>query len=211
MVCSGITDNGIRPSIWMAIALLFLPFPRNPSSRLQRARFINIYWFAFLMLILSYVMAGFWKIGLGGIYQLFFDNWGIWNFQALTYVISEYLVKTGNKSWGALWVADHPLFGWPPYLFAIYLESTIFMVFFRPFLWKLYAFFILCMHIGTKLTLDIGFETQFLLAGLLMMTSPFYVRTTLKQSLAELPGIRFFIDRSGQGVGEGVGRQAKTP
>jgi hypothetical protein len=137
-------------------------------------------------------MAGFWKLIVGGVYQLIFDNLGIWNYKALTYVISEYLIKTGNLPEGAEFIANNPLLGWPFYLVAIYLECTIFIVFFRPYLWKLYAFSILLMHIGTKFTLDIGFETQFLLAGTLLFTSPFFIEGTIKETFLEMPGVRIF-------------------
>ncbi len=185
-VTSGITDNGIRPSIWLATCLLFLPFPKL-NRRFEKLRFVQWYWFSLLVFLLSYVMAGFWKLIYGGVYQLFFDHFGIWNFQSLSYIIYNYIVKTGNTSWGALLVADNPWFGWPGFLFSIYLECTIFIVLFRPSLWRLYALGILCMHIGTKIALDIGFETQFLLAGLLMFTSPFLVENTLREQFRELP------------------------
>jgi hypothetical protein len=187
-----VNENQYRPAIWLAIALLFLPTISSAKkvTRLEQNRFMSHLWFSLLFFSFAYYMAGFWKVVWGCIYQLFTDNLGFWNIQSMTYVITEYLLRTGTYGLypGAEWIASYPIIGWALILAGTYAEATIWIVFFRPSLWRLYGTLMLCLHMGSKIILNIGFEAQYIMTGLLFFFSPFMVEKRFYETLADLPG-----------------------
>ncbi len=194
-----VNENQFRPAIWLAVLLLFLPFVRDAKSRLQKNKFINHFWFSLLFFSFAYYMAGFWKVMWGCVYQLFTENFGFWNFNAMSYIITEYLLRTGTygRYPGAEWIASIPLLGWFLLLAGTYAEATIWVVFFRPSLWRIYGALMLCLHMGSKITLNIGFEAQYILTGLLFFLSPFMVHKNLLETLADMPGVYFLRSKIG--------------
>ena len=185
----GLTDHGHRPMIWMALCLIFLPPRPFTASRSEKMRVLNGYWFALLFLNLSYILSGLWKLVLGGGYQLFTDNFGIWNPQSVGYVIAEYDARTAQNLPLTHWFIENSAIIWPFFLVAIYLESMCWIMFFRPSLWSFFAAGLMLMHIGTRMTLNITFDTMFLVAGVLNLSSPFFKEKRFIETLKELPGI----------------------
>ncbi len=190
-----VNENMYRPAIWLAVALLFLPKISDDSSRIERAKYISHFWFSLLFFSFAYYVAGFWKVAWGCIYQPFMENnLGFWNINAMSYTITEYLLRTATvgKYPIAEWAISVPTLGWALLLAAAYAEATLWIVFFRPSLWKTYGVLMILLHTGSKMTLNIGFEAQYILTGLLFFLSPFAVEKNFFQTIVEMPGIYFF-------------------
>ncbi len=187
----GVSENQYRPAIWLACCLLFLPISSAPKNRLERQKFISHYHFSLMIFSFAYAVSGFWKVAWGGIYQLFFDNFGFWNYKSMTYIITEYTLRTHYMIPSALWVAGKPFLGWFLIWGGIFIEATVWIVLFRPSLWRIYGALIVLLHMGSKLTMNIGFEAQYLFVGLLFFLSPFQRDASFLEVLKELPVFKF--------------------
>jgi hypothetical protein len=184
-------ENQYRPSIWLAITLLFLPnTPSTQPKRNEKVAFISHFYFALIIFSFAYFAAGVWKILWGGVYQLLFESGGLWNPHAMSYIIVEYLDRTQVSYPAAEWIATLPLLGWLMLMAGTYVEATVWIVFFRPSLWKIYGALLVMLHFFSKLTLNIGFEAQYLFTGILFIASPFARDTHLIHALGQLPIIR---------------------
>ena len=184
-----VNENQYSPSIWLAVALMFLPEGPKQGTRLQKMSFITHFWFSMIVFSFAYAMAGFWKVAWGCVYQGLTDNLGFWNFNSFTYTINEYLLRTGTfgRYPVAEWVAEYPLLGWAMLLAGTYAEAVIWIVFFRPSLWKTFGTLMVFLHFGSKLTLNIGFEAQYLMTGVLFFLSPFAIEKDFWKTMSELP------------------------
>jgi hypothetical protein len=190
-----VPENGFRPSIWLAFCLLFMPW-NDGQSVYKRTMFNLHYWFSLIMFSFAYSAAGIWKILWGGVYQLFEGRLGLWDPQAMAYIIAEYCLRTIKTFPIGEWFIENYFLGWVLLIGASFAEATIWIVFLRPSLWRVYGVLMVVMHTTSKMTLNIGFEQQYILTGLIFLNSPFEVKDSLKRTFLELPAVKFVSSRS---------------
>jgi len=162
---------------WLALGFFFIFLPDGKANDLggsitQRQLYLTAFWGALALVLSFYSMAGFWKV-VGGIDQLMKGEIHAFAPEALAYQIASRLVKTSSTSVIGPFIINHPLIGWPLYLSAIYLECFAIVAAFRPSLHRFWGLSLIILHLGSYLTMTIGFPRNILLLFLFLVCSPF--------------------------------------
>jgi hypothetical protein len=162
---------------WLAIGFLFIFLPDGKSKDLEssiahRQLYLTAFWGALALVLCFYSLAGFWKV-IGGIDQLLRGEVHAFAPEALAYQIASRLVKTNSTSIAGPFIIDHPFVGWPLYLSSIYLECFALLAAFRPSLHRFWGLSLILLHIGSYLTMTIGFPRNILILFLFLVCSPF--------------------------------------
>jgi hypothetical protein len=187
--------------LWMLTSALLIFLPKStdtsgPPPRLQRQKFLVIFWACQAMVMLVYSMSGLGKV-LGAIYQIAIGQTHAFTQNALAAVVAERLLETNSRSLLGPWLIDHPLAGWPLLIGDIYLQLFAFVAVFRPSLHRIWGFGLILFHIGSFLLLTISFPQNALLLALFFLNSPFRREDeSWRQTLADMPLFgRFFTRR----------------
>lgn len=164
---------------WLAVAFCFVMLPsiiKKRPLRIEKMRYLLIFWMAQAFLLWFYTMAGAWKLNFG-IQQLFSGDVHAFHPYAMAHQIANRLLQDDSTSILGPFLLNFPLLGWPLYVSAIYLELFSIIAAFRPSLHRLWGISLALFHIGTYLTMTIAFNQNILLLGLLLIASPFHPPT----------------------------------
>ena len=163
--------------VWVSLALVFAPLVDREKeaalARRLRVQLILAISLAQGLFLLFYSMAGFAKI----VYAL--DAWshqrvGGFSPEAFALTLANRSTETGTQPVWAPLLIRHPLLGYPLYLGAMYVEVASLLIWLRPRLHRLWGVCLIGLHIGANLTMEISFPQNVLLAGLLLVMSPFW-------------------------------------
>jgi len=163
--------------LWVitAFLLVFLPagwLGTEPCDRVRRQKTLLAFWSCQALILLTYSMAGLGKV-LGGVQQFLDGQVHAFAREAMAAHVAARLMETNSRSVLGPWFIEHPLVGWFTMWAAIYLQLCAFWVAFRPRLHRVWAWGLILFHVGTDLTMTVGFSTQVLLVGLFLFVSPF--------------------------------------
>jgi hypothetical protein len=162
---------------WLAIAFLFIFLPDGKTKALERSfthrqLYLTAVWGALALVASFYSLAGFWKV-IGVIDQLVKGEINALAPEALAYQIASRLLKTNSVSIAGAFFIDHPLIGWPLHVSAIYMECFALVAAFRPSLHRFWGLSLILLHLGSYLTMSIGFPRNCLVLFLFFVCSPF--------------------------------------
>ena len=103
--------------------------------------------------------------------------------------IADRLLATNATSVLGPLVIEYPLVGWPFFLwFNFYLMPFAFLAAFRPSLHTFWAAGLILYHIGSYLTMNIGFTANILLLALFFFFSPFATpNTSWRTIVSDMP------------------------
>ena len=186
---AAINHQGHIP-VYVSFALLFLPSALdspNGMSRSDALTAIAVFWFAQILLLLSYTLSGFWKIFNNGLQLLSADGF-------VRLLVTRALEDTDVIPWLLPFFASQPLLSQVVFLGAIYLQFFSLLAFFRPALQRPFGFGLMAFHFGTDYLLNIGFFPNVVYLGILLVFSPFApARPSLAAFVESLPlfGIPF--------------------
>lgn len=163
---------------WILIAflLIFLPSGWQNSAQtsfLAKKKFLLIFFACQASLFLTYSMSAlgkivglFQQIAAGQVHSLAMD--------ATALHIADRLLTTNATSVFGPLVIDYPWIAWPFFIgFNFYLMLFAFWAVFRPSIHPLWAAGLILYHIGSYLTMNIGFTANILLLALFFYLSPF--------------------------------------
>ncbi len=185
---AGKIGHGMHLWVLTSIVLVFLPNLVDPNpTRRQRQDFLNVFWTAYALALLTYSMSGLGKVA-GALYQVSLGEVTVFHPQAMALHISQRLLESGVSSPIGLWLVDHTWVSWPLMLGAIYLQFFSFWSIFRPNLIKIWSFLLILFHISTFLVLTIRFGPPVLFLAIFGLASPFSpTNSTFADILTELP------------------------
>lgn len=170
----GKVDHGYHVWIYVSFVLIFLPdgtLQQLRGSIAKRQRYLLVWRGAQAMLLMTYSLAGWWKVYYG-IQQARHGQMGVFSPQGFSYMTADRLLQTHSDSVLGPLIIDSVALGWPLLLAGIYIELVALWVIFRPSLIRTWGILLASLHLGTLLVLTIGFESNILLAALLLIASP---------------------------------------
>jgi len=151
------------------IPLFFLCFITfKEDKKIQNAL---IYASAIGSILISYSLAGLWKI-LTGIKHLIKGDHGNFDFDAMTrYIKYNFVYSTPNEI--ANWLIENEWIGFLSLWFAILVEFVAISVIFHPKLQKALGALLMLMHIGAANILEVPFRYMFISIVPLLILTPF--------------------------------------
>jgi hypothetical protein len=167
----GKIGHSLHGWVLTGLVLVFLPGPRSTSRRAARQGYLQIFWLAQAVFMLTYSMAGLGKT-VGCIYQFCVGEMTIFNPHSFSYQVAGRLIQTGLESPIGAWLINHYWVGWPFYLSMIYIQFFSFWVVFRPALMRPWALALVLFHIGSFFIFTILFSPSILLIGLFLLAAP---------------------------------------
>jgi hypothetical protein len=182
--------------LWVltSLVLVFLPDGRAggpPPGRRERQEFLNVFWTAHALAMLTYSMSGLGKV-LGALWQASQGQATAFHPQAMALHIADRLLETGSQSPAGLWLVEHVWAAWPLMLGTIYLQFFAFWAIFRPRLLRVWTVGLILFHLATYFTLAIRFAPPVLLLAMWELASPFAPEAGgWRAMLAELPLVGF--------------------
>ncbi|SDU23225.1 hypothetical protein SAMN05444156_2751 [Verrucomicrobium sp. GAS474] len=159
---------------WVLVSLIFVLLPRGgftERNRAVRQQFLHVVWLATFLLLYIYFMSGMSKVG-GCLWQLWNGETSVLNPYSLSNQIADRLNQTQTSNAVAVWLIDHHWVGWILYLGVIYLQIAALWAAFRPELLRPVGLAMILFHVGTYFIFTIVFLPMVLLAGLLLLVSP---------------------------------------
>lgn len=182
---------------WLFASFIFIFLPRtnrnNKTSITGKQNYLSVVWCCILFVLLFYSLAGFWKV-YAGIGQIIKGQHSIISFDVFAIQIANRLLQNNSTSLlGEFFIKNH-FIGWLSYMFSIYIELFSIVVAFRPSLHRIWGIMLITFHIGTKLTMNIGFNQQIMYDALFLVCSPF-LRTNvgIKNIVLDLPLISMIL------------------
>jgi len=164
--------------LWTMTSFLFVFLPREKEAEASPAlgeAALRIFWGAQAAMLLTYTLSGIAKL-LGAAVQLRrHDAHTLFSSDSLARHVAERLMSTGEHSLLGDWIVNHPAWGGPFFLGAVYLETFALIAAFRPSLHRSWGLGLLLMHIGIFLSMNVTFSHSILLLCLLLLASPFSV------------------------------------
>lgn len=184
----GKVDHGFHAWIYVSFVLIFLP--DGSLSGLYRSisgrqRYLLVWAGAQAMLLMTYSLAGWWKIYYG-IRQALHGQMGVFSPQGFSYMTADRLLQSNSDSVLGPLIIETPSLGWPLMLIGIYVEAMALVALFRPSLLRLWGVALASLHLGTLLVLTIGFDHNVMLGAVLLIASP-VPRTSWRRMLRDLP------------------------
>jgi hypothetical protein len=187
---AGKIGHGLHLWVLTSLVLVFLPDWRAggpPPGRRERQEFLNVFWTAHALVMLTYSMSGLGKV-LGALWQASQGQVTAFHPQAMALHIADRLLETGGQSPVGLWLVDNTWAAWPMMLGAIYLQFFAFWAIFRPRLLAIWTAGLILFHLATYFTLTIRFAPPVLLLALWGLASPFAPeRPAAGKLLAQMP------------------------
>lgn len=163
----------------IAFILIFLPDGGASANRsaTQRQRYLLVFWSAQALFLEFYSLSGMWKALLAG-RQWLAGEIHTFHPQAMANQISVITLQTGSEGPAGAFMIEHPLWGWLPYVAAVYFELFALWAAFRPPLQRFWGAALILMHIGIQATMGIRFHWNILLLAVFVVASPFAPRRT---------------------------------
>ena len=186
--------------LWVLTSIVFVFLPAQgaatPPDRRGRQDYLNVFWTAHALVLLTYSMSGLGKV-FGALWQATQGQVTAFHPQAMALHIADRMLETSSQNPVGLWLADHVWASWPLMLGTIYLQLFAFWAIFRPRLLRIWTVGLILFHLATYLTLTIRFAPPVLLLAMWGLASPFAPeKAGLRAILADLPlvapGWRFF-------------------
>ncbi len=166
-------NHQMYPWLYTAFILLFLP--RNSQTVGGKRMFLLVVWAAQAFFLLTYSMGGVSKL-YWAVVQTFRGDISAFHPMAFAYQIAGWMIQAGEAGILGGFILKHPWVGWFPYLLMIYLQTFALLAAFRPRLHRLWAWGLVCFHIGTQVTMGIYFYESILLLLVLFFDTPFAPR-----------------------------------
>ncbi len=184
----GKIGHGSHLWVLTSLVLVFLPDTGvTTPGRRQRQDFLNVFWTAHALVLLTYTMSGLGKVA-GALYQASRGEITAFQPQAMALHIADRLTETGTQSPVGLWLVDHIWASWPLMLGTIYLQFFAFWAIFRPNLLRAWTIGLILFHLVTYWVLPIRFAPPVLLLAMWGLASPFAPeKISLRAMLADLP------------------------
>jgi hypothetical protein len=191
----GKIGHGMHLWVLTSLVLIFLPnLECGLSPRRNRQDFLNVFWTAHALVLLTYTMSGLGKVA-GAFYQFSRGEVTAFHPQAMALHIAQRLLETGANSQAGLWLVEHTWVSWPLMLGTIYLQFFAFWSIFRPNLIKIWSVGLIAFHLVTYWVLPIRFAPPVLLLAMWGLGSPFAPEIpNIRDILRELPLVGFVIE-----------------
>lgn len=179
----GSINHGAHILLLVGFALLFLP-GRRRGRRHELARVrscLTALWMAQTVILLSYALAGVWKILLA--------RFEIFTSDALTRILLERLLSETDEVPPLLpLVAQHNWLAQSMWWLTLYIEIFALLVVFRPHLHRPFGAALMLFHIMSDLILNIAFSLNIVMLGLFLLLSPLAPdRFSLSGTVRSLP------------------------
>ena len=163
--------------VWVPIAflLIFLPAGWHQPETLTpaaREKLLWTIWGCQAFILLTYSMAG-----IGKLYsvatQVLIGGTHVFAPTAPAAITANQLLYIGTATPLGPWVIDHPWLAWPFFVAADLLQLFSLAAALRPRLQWPWGIALILFHIGSYLTMGIGFAANVLLLALFLLSSPF--------------------------------------
>lgn len=162
--------------LWAAFFFVFLPDFRRERSNAPDAqeKFLTIFWGVQAFVLLSYSMAGMWKI-LGAMRQYIDGQVTIFSPESPALHVAMQFIHQLNDPPSLLgpFIIYHPLFAWPAFIAVLYLQFFAFWIAFKPNLHRLWTLGLVLFHVGVYLVLRIPLTQYIFMPLVLLADSPF--------------------------------------
>jgi hypothetical protein len=161
----------------IVIAFFFAFLPAGDPAQLRKSfhltrDYVLTFSLALAGFFLCYSISGFWKVTVG-LYQVSVGEVHAFHPEALAYHVSRRLAQTQSKPTAlAELLIQHPWAGYGPYLATLYAEVFAVLAAFRIRTHRLTGLLLLAFHMGSALTLKIGFYHHQLLLLVMAVGSP---------------------------------------
>lgn len=185
----GKIGHSLHLPVLVALVLAFLPrgWTRDEAPRWVRLGTLQTFAAAQAVILLSYTMSGFGKIG-GGLWELFSGRAHPFHIDGFARVIAARLLQTHSESGLGAWLILHPWASGPMLPGAIYVQAASVWVAFRPALHRPWGACLMLFHLANSLILTIHFPHSIFLLALFFLASPFApARFEWRGTLGALP------------------------
>ncbi len=193
----GKIDHGHHAWIYVTFVFVFLPDGDQEAlarSRSARQRYLLVFAGAQASFLMTYSLAGFWKLWVG-VEQALAGDVGVLSLSGLAYLTADRLLQTSSHSLLGPLVIAYPWFSGPLMIGTIYFELFALVIIFRPSLLRTWGMIIVSFHLGTLLVLTIRFLPNVLLAAILLLAAPGPPqRSSVRAMVANLPLLRLAFD-----------------
>lgn len=176
---------------WVLTSFLLIFLPSFSQSKLDRQKFLLVFWGCQAVVLLTYTMSGFSRI-YGAVIQIFSGHPHAFVPEAFAFYIANRLVQTNTTTLLGRFIVENPIVGWFPFVMGLYLELFALWAAIRPSLQKFWGFYLILFHIITYLTMGIKFVPPVLLLSLLFLNSPYKKTALLQTFLSDLPLFGYF-------------------
>lgn len=186
----GSINHGDHLGVLISFMLIFLPagwrsFPTASVS--VRGSTLLVFSACQGMIMLTYSMAGLWKVG-GVVEQMLRGEKSYLSLTGLAHQIAAKLLSDNATSVLGPWLIEHAWIGWPMILVALYLELFALWAVPRPSLHQTFGMGLILLHLSTHLTMGVGFAQNTLWLALFLVFSPFRSqKLDGRQMLGDLP------------------------
>lgn len=187
----GKIDHNWHAAIVIAFFLSFLP--RGTPGELRKSfsatrAYVLVTGLAIAGFLFCYSISGFWKVSVG-VYQLCLGEVNAFHPEALAYHVTRRLTQTAsNPNHLARFLVEHPWLGWGPYLTTLYGEFFAVVAAFRVRSHRVFGIILMAFHMGSAMTLGIGFYHHQLLLLVLLVASPLCpLNATPRETFFSLP------------------------
>lgn len=168
----GQADFFLYPWLYTSFFFMFLPSLKNQAEHLVKKKFLLIVWGAQALFLLTYTMAGAFKI-YTGIIQMVQGQISAFHPYAFPYQIMVQNFVWNRHSYFGDILINNWLISWPMYIGAIYFEFFSFYAAIKTELQRLWGFMMIFLHVGAVLFLGIPFWEHILLLSIIMLYTPF--------------------------------------
>ena len=166
-------NHGTHTMLYISFVLIFLPrIPKASVSRVARAKYLVVFSAAQASLLLTYTLAGWWKLGVT-LYHFAQGQLSAFSLQGFSYLIARKLLEKREHPAAGLFLIDHPQLGRALLVSVMFLQFFSIFVVFRPKLHRFWGFSLILFHMGTALILTIPFANNVFLLALFLCLSPF--------------------------------------
>ena len=186
----GAINHGDHLGLLLSFVLIFLPpgWSSSPTpARRLRAATLLVFSGCQALIMLTYSMAGWWKVG-GVVQQALKGEVNYLAPVALAQQVAAKLLADESTSLLGPWLIEHYWVGWPLMIGALYLEVFALWAVPRPSLHRGWGLGLILLHVSTHLTMGVGFPQNPLWLALFFVLSPFRPQPPRwRQALRDLP------------------------
>lgn len=182
----GKINHGLYLPLMYLFCLMFIP---NSKKEHYKEKTILMFATMQFFLLLTYTLTGFWKV-FWGVIECFNGQVNLFSPLSMRNVIILQNQLIEPTLIGA-WLIENYYIAWLLYLGAVYIELFSIVVFFRANLHKIWGVLLLFLHAGIALTLNVSMFGAIMCIGLLLILSPYSIKSSLKETLLSLPIINF--------------------
>lgn len=180
----GAENHGGHFFVYVSFAFLFLPRAvgrPGPMPRRDAMACIAVFWLVQAILLLSYSLAGFWKVWVSGTELLVPDSFAR--------ILLARLLSDAKETPVLLpTIVSHTYAGWLLFLGLVYVQCGSMFALFRPHLHRALGVVLILFHFGTGWLMNITFHYRIVFVGLFLVFSPLApTRFSLPSTLRSLP------------------------